>query len=212
MSAEPIPISSPASRINDVERYEAVSALVDGELSNEELDQLLSETGAVWMEEWRAYHLIGDVMRGANAAEPVRSNPAHFAMIITRRLREEDFKVQPRFHNEIGRDSVAANDAVFRWKLMAGLASVAAVVAIAWASVGNALFQEGSASQLALSSPSVDATAPQSVMVQTSQGKVLRDVRLEQLLAEHRQYGGMSAFQSPTGFLRNATYDAGASR
>jgi sigma-E factor negative regulatory protein RseA len=50
------------------------------------------------------------------------------------------------------------------------------------------------------------------VVVQTAQGQVLRDVRLEELLAEHRQYGGMSALQMPAGFLRNATYDAAPQR
>jgi sigma-E factor negative regulatory protein RseA len=50
------------------------------------------------------------------------------------------------------------------------------------------------------------------VVVQTTQGQVLRDPRLEQLLAEHRQFGGMSALQAPAGFLRNATYDSSPQR
>ena len=41
---------------------------------------------------------------------------------------------------------------------------------------------------------------------------VLRDARLEQLLAEHRQYGGMSALQMPAGFLRDATHTADPQR
>jgi sigma-E factor negative regulatory protein RseA len=43
-------------------------------------------------------------------------------------------------------------------------------------------------------------------------GPVLRDARLEQLLAEHRQYGGMSALQMPAGFLRDATQDTDPQR
>jgi sigma-E factor negative regulatory protein RseA len=46
------------------------------------------------------------------------------------------------------------------------------------------------------------------VAVSTGQGVVIRDARLEELLAEHRQHGGMSALQMPTGFIRGATYDA----
>ena len=46
--------------------------------------------------------------------------------------------------------------------------------------------------------------------VDTRQGTVIRDAGLERLLAEHRQHGGMSALQNPTGFIRNATYDADA--
>ena len=37
---------------------------------------------------------------------------------------------------------------------------------------------------------------------------LLRDARLEQLLTDHRQFAGQSALQGPTGFIRNATYDA----
>jgi sigma-E factor negative regulatory protein RseA len=50
------------------------------------------------------------------------------------------------------------------------------------------------------------------VAVSTGQGILIRDARLEQMLAEHRQYGGMSALQMPAGFLRNATYDTAPQR
>jgi sigma-E factor negative regulatory protein RseA len=50
------------------------------------------------------------------------------------------------------------------------------------------------------------------VVVQTPHGPVLRDPRLEQLLAQHRQYGGMSALQMPAGFLRDATQQADPQR
>ena len=54
-----------------------------------------------------------------------------------------------------------------------------------------------------------NATTPSSaVVVNTGQGPLIRDARLEELLAEHRQNGSMSALQMPTGFIRNATYDA----
>jgi len=53
----------------------------------------------------------------------------------------------------------------------------------------------------------VDADPPEAVLVMTPQGAVVRDPQLEQLLNEHRQFGGMTALQAPTGFLRNATYD-----
>jgi len=36
---------------------------------------------------------------------------------------------------------------------------------------------------------------------------MLRDPQLEELMAAHRQYGGVSALQMPAGFLRNATYE-----
>lgn len=108
---------------------------------------------------------------------------------------------------------MAANDAVFRWKLVAGLASLAAVVAVTW-TIGTG-GQDGQLAgpQMASATPmSESASTIQPVVVQTAQGQVLRDARLEQLLSEHRQFGGMSALQAPAGFLRNATYDAAPQR
>jgi sigma-E factor negative regulatory protein RseA len=35
---------------------------------------------------------------------------------------------------------------------------------------------------------------------------MIRDPRLDELLAAHKQFGGASALQQPAGFLRNATF------
>jgi sigma-E factor negative regulatory protein RseA len=37
---------------------------------------------------------------------------------------------------------------------------------------------------------------------------MVRDARLEELLAAHKEFGGASALQMPSGFLRNATFEA----
>lgn len=37
---------------------------------------------------------------------------------------------------------------------------------------------------------------------------MIRDPRLDELLAAHRQYGNTTALQMPAGFLRNATFEA----
>ena len=39
---------------------------------------------------------------------------------------------------------------------------------------------------------------------------MIRDPRLDELLAAHRQTGGTTALQMPAGFLRNATFEAPA--
>ena len=36
---------------------------------------------------------------------------------------------------------------------------------------------------------------------------MVRDARLEELLAAHKQFGATSALQEPSGFLRNATFE-----
>jgi sigma-E factor negative regulatory protein RseA len=108
--------------------------------------------------------------------------------------------------------------------MVAGVASLAAVMAVSWTVLGSSQtnFGNGSAAQLALvETAPVQAGAPtalaasstdsasQAVVVNTDRGPLIRDARLEALMAEHR-HGGVSALQMPAGFLRNATYgDAG---
>jgi sigma-E factor negative regulatory protein RseA len=76
---------------------------------------------------------------------------------------------------------------------------MAAVSAIAWNASG--LLVPASTPQLA------QASAPQQVMVASPQGLMMRDARLEELLAAHKQLGATSALQEASGFLRNATFE-----
>jgi sigma-E factor negative regulatory protein RseA len=93
----------------------------------------------------------------------------------------------------------AAND--WRWKLVAGVASVAAVGAIGWNMVGGAVSASGQ-SQL--------AAAPGTVSAAAQPASMIRDAQLDRLLAAHRQLGGATALQSSSGFLRNATFEGPA--
>ena len=92
----------------------------------------------------------------------------------------------------------ASNDGNFRWKLVAGLASLAAVSAIAW----NASGLLGP-----VSSPQLAQASSAQVVVSSPQGPMVRDTRLEELLAAHKQLGAASALREPSGFLRNATFE-----
>jgi sigma-E factor negative regulatory protein RseA len=91
---------------------------------------------------------------------------------------------------------------------MAGLASVVMVSMVVWQSVdwsnspGEAQLAQGAAVVAPVVSASLPAasTAPEPLVM-------LRDPQLDALLAAHRQFGGASALQMPTGFLRNATFD-----
>lgn len=212
------PNTSPSMKPLDPDdaRRLSVSALVDGELSSAELDALLlDKTGPVgWDADWKAFHLIGEVLRGSEPVVPSRL-PSDFAARVTQLLQEEAVLRPVPTEAVVHLRGAPANDAVFRWKLVAGLASLAAVAAVGWALVGT-VTPPSSGPQLALASPpaaqGVAPQASQAIVVQTSQGQVLRDARLEELLAEHRQFGGMSALQMPAGFLRNATYDAAPQR
>lgn len=196
-------------------RREALSALLDGEVRADDLDVLLapgSEEMAALLADGQTYELIGDVLRGRPVHGSV-GGEAFAGAIMARLLDEPPVLSQPLVQQAgVGRP-LAANDAVFRWKLVAGLASLAAVVAVTWTiGVGG---QDGQLAgpQIANAGPVAEPVSTiQPVVVQTPQGQVLRDARLEQLLSEHRQFGGMSALQAPAGFLRNATYDAAPQR
>lgn len=207
-----------------------LSALVDGEIAADELDGVLAEyrLRGELRAAWHTYQVIGDVLRASAPALSVQA-PQAFLAGIHARLQAETVSLAPSSppleavpapvpvlagHAR----ALAANDAVFRWKLVAGLASLAAVMAVGWTVLGSAPGGNGIGAQLALMGPpsapggtaAVEALAPAAnpVLVNTAQGPVIRDAGLEALLAEHRQYGGMSALQMPAGFLRNATYDA----
>lgn len=213
---------------------ESLSALADGELEATALGGLFAHMNAdsQAMGNWHAYQVIGDVLRSSRTVVCAQA-PGDFLAGVRERLQAEGavLQVQPA-RPEVARieplPGSAANDAVFRWKLVAGLASVTAVMAVTWNLIGGAPAGAGGTSgpQLASIAPApsapakeasttivpVASTAPSApateVVVNTGQGVLIRDARLEELLAEHRQHGGMSALQMPTGFIRGATYDA----
>jgi sigma-E factor negative regulatory protein RseA len=203
---------------------EHVSALCDGELDDRALDAWLAESRSrdEPLAQWQCYQLIGEVLRG-QAVSPAASASREFLAALNEKL---DAEQPPQVL--VGATSPvpsvrgsAANDSVFRWKLVSGLASVVAVAAVGWTVLANApqeaagpVLAQGSTAaataKVAAAQPRAGAGVPAAtrpVVVSTSQGKVLRDPALERLLAEHRQHGGMSAFQASTGFIRNATYD-----
>lgn len=200
MNADPTP-SLPT-------RDDAWSALFDGEVAEAEWSAIAA--GGDWPGDTLArYQLIGDALRAGASAVPV-TPPGDFLAGLQRRLAEEPRPVPMAVPVEpsVVVRGPAANDGVFRWKLAAGFASLAAVMAVAWGLVGTAP-APGAAPVLAQPSPAAPALpSAQPVLVSTPQGPVVRDARLEQLLADHRQFAGQSALQGPTGFIRNATYDA----
>ena len=222
------PLAAPADQTDDAR----LSALLDGELSIAELDDwlLMADDDATAHLTCQRYQLIGQALRG----EPVVAapmSPQSFLAGVRSRLQEEPLAAPAptiAATSSVLARAPAANDAVFRWKLVAGFASLAAVMAVSWSVLGTAPGSAGGTApgpQMALVSPagqtavrvvnsaqSAPPAMPAAVVVNTSQGPVLRDPRLEQLLAEHRQYGGMSALQMPAGFLRDATHQADSQR
>ncbi|WP_411886258.1 sigma-E factor negative regulatory protein [Polaromonas sp. YR568] len=191
---------------------ELMSALADGQLDGEDFAAALhaSRHDDAAMACWDTYHLIGDALRSPSHDEGGLGADPAFLSRLSRRLAQEAAvavplrPLPPAVHESTpGLTPLrgqASNDGNFRWKLVAGFASLAAVSAIAWNA--SSVLSPAAAPQLAqVSTPS------QQVVVASPQGPMVRDARLEELLAAHKQLGGTSALQEPSGFLRNATFE-----
>ena len=217
-----------------------VSAWMDGdELAVASVADRLGNLPDADIDTWHSYHLIGDVLRAGSPAGFLCSDVARssarakaYARSIVQQASAAPLTAASPATGasgvtviEAGRSpnlsgAPAANDPEFRWKIVAGFASLAAVAAVAWSVVGgNGLLPDQGVVLAAApvnrgSVPSVGATtqflasAPEPVWVSTPQGVVLRDPRMEELMRTHRQSGGGPALQVPAGFLRAATHDA----
>ncbi len=212
--------------MDDVSRTkELISALADGQLRGDELASAvrLAASDAEARAAWHVYHLVGDVLRSQDLA--CASTDAAFMARLSARLAHEPMDApEAALPAPVAVDAVvrpalpAANDAGFRWKMVAGLASVVAVTAVGWTSFSA--IQAGDGARLAsATAPSTPAAAPVAGVAQPAQVQqqvnvagtpqiMLRDPRLDELMSAHRQFGDASALQMPAGFLRNATFEA----
>ncbi|MEJ8854222.1 sigma-E factor negative regulatory protein [Variovorax robiniae] len=210
---------------------EQVSALADGQLKGQAFAEAVGHIGTheELQATWRTWHLVGDVLRsGAHA--PCSDSNAFLAKLQQRLVHEPPVRVAvpvaPAVES-LPKRAEPANEPVFRWKLVAGAASLVAVAAIGW-SLANTLGGAPTGAQLAQVQPQPVQVAQQppvgSVLaaadphatsavavptrVQVGSGApqvMLRDARLDELLAAHQQAGGGS--QMPSTFLRNATFE-----
>lgn len=196
--------------MDNMTNQELMSALADGQLRGEAFARgvEVAATDAAARQAWQAYHLIGDTLRSADlAAAP----SAAFMAKLSARLAAEAPPAIKTIAEEpmpIGAGVVldghreAANDGSFRWKMVAGVASVAAVAAIGWSLVAGGGAPAGQPQLAAATAPVLAGGDAQGVMI--------RDARLDELLAAHRQFGGAAAVQMPAGFVRNATFEGPA--
>ena len=220
---------------DDLKNKELLSALVDGELYGDELRQAVA-----WAEEseghasWQLYHLVGDVLRSPELAHHSQHDllsglRAQLAqeppLSLQSAALEQLAPAQPPLTSAVPslvRDPVA-NASVFRWKVAAGFASVAAVAAMGWnlvvvpagnssqlaqapvAQPASVQLAQGASSGPMMSVPQADGSV---IAVATGNGSevILRDPRLDELLAAHRQFGSKASLQMPADFLRNASF------
>ncbi len=203
---------------DEQQQRERVSALVDGQLDHttftHTMDWLASSGEA--RATWHAYHVFGDALRDPELSDCGRDQ----AFLDRFRVRLAQTGPTNLQGGETGGDvspvqasarlvpvgSVetvvapanavqVANDAVLRWQWIAAVASLMTVAVLGW--------HVGTVSTTQQGDPVIASAANPGVQPQV----MLRDPRLDELLAAHRQFGGTSALQMPTGFLRNATFD-----
>ncbi len=127
-----------------MQTQELISAMADGQLQGEAFARGVEAAAAdpVAREAWHTYHLIGDVLRsGEFAAGTV---PTVFLSRLQSRLQQEQRRAGPAGSRpavaaaaQPAPHRIAANDGSFRWKLVAGFASLAAMAAIGWTDRGR---------------------------------------------------------------------------
>lgn len=209
------------------EQRESISALVDGQLGGVALTHTVAwlASSAEARATWHAYHVVGDVLRCPDLADCGRDQ------VFLDRFRER--LVQANSTNAVGQEPAparlpvhesvrlvsvgaveavvspqralqAANDAAVRWQWLAAVASFTAVAVLGW-HVGTV-----KPSQLAAAPYDASSSVASTATADVESPTMLRDPRLDELLAAHRQFGGTSALQVPTGFLRNATFEPSA--
>ncbi|VUZ26817.1 Uncharacterised protein [uncultured Comamonas sp.] len=195
-----------------VNTQELLSALVDGELTGIELEQALAVAeDAQGQRNWQLYHLVGDVLRSPDLAHHsqrdvltgLRARLAQEPPLQS--TQETALQLAPGVLEQVQAPAAvrdqAANASVFRWKLAAGFASIAAVAAVGWQVMALQAAAPVGGAQLAQNA------APAVVAVAADDGRtvMLRDPNLDALLALHEQYANRPGLQVPADFLRNAS-------
>lgn len=208
-----------------IESAERISALVDGQLLGDEFVQALAEleSSSAARAKWDIYHVLGDVMRSNQAT--ARMHEADFVRRLRQRILENTVEpmipdavpVSAASHRHFPSES--ANDG--SWRRVAGFASGALVVALAWQGLNwTGASDPTSLPQLAQQNAQPAAPTASAVAFTQAEGNaalgitadtavMIRDPQLDALVAAHRQFGGTSALQMPAGFLRNAAFAEG---
>jgi len=184
--------------MDKMDDQELISALADGQLQGDAfaLGVQAASRDPQGREAWCAYHVVGEVLRTGRAGTGTAPEA---------RLREEAPALLPLPETQaVARARPAAND--WQWKLVAGLASVAAVTAVGWNLwAGAGVGQPPAQAQLA----AAPVAAPPLVQASAS-APMIRDPHLDRLLAAHRQMGGATALGASSGFLLNANFEGPA--
>ncbi len=184
-------------------KLELVSDLADGRLHGQEMARAVSYLGddEAALRTWHAYHVVGDVLRSPDLA---LGHDSAFLKRLRVRLQDQQIEAPVLQPEPLLGAQAAANDSVFTWARFGAAMSVFVVAGAGWLAYEGR--DKADAPALVQAAPSAQ---PGRAVALAGSGEavMLRDPRLDQLIQAHRQAGGGSALQVPTGFLRNATYE-----
>lgn len=184
---------------------ERLAALADGELSADDIGPLLDamEAEPASYEAWAVHHAVAASVRGerviASSGELVFWHSLQNRLALDSEPQVYGNKSPMLIPVKLG--AQASNES--SWKVRA-LGSFAMVIAVG--GLAAVLWPQGESSE-SLARNGAPA-APVATEVATADGRVmLRNPELDALMAAHQQMGGHSAWQAPSGFLRNATFE-----
>jgi sigma-E factor negative regulatory protein RseA len=210
-----------SDRPDQVQRRQQLSALMDGDLGHQDASGACKD----WRDDdqlrvtWHAYHLIGDVLRSDDLAQPAARDEA-FLVSLRSRLAQEPVVMAPAaaYVAPKSATAVSASARKGRRRLMgslavaAGFAAVAGVLVVMQMSApetgldsGATMASQGNANApvRVVALPGAD-TASSAPAASGSEGTLIRNEQLDRYLADHRQYGHASAFV-PGGAVRGAS-------
>ena len=196
-----------------------MSALVDGQLRDTALVRTLEllQSSSQARAAWANYHLVREALQTGQAW--VSTDDAEFTARLRQRLAAGSPQAVPALQPQpaqASRPARSANDTRFR--RVVGLASVALVAVVAWQGLQQwPGVPGGSKAQLAQSvRPAVPSDGVLALtalehepVFAATQPVMLRDARLDALLAAHRPWTSYSALQTPSGLVRNASFEEG---
>lgn len=211
-------------------RAERLSALYDGEhnggndVSSDDFCRDVARDDGL-AARWASYALIGDVLRSPDLISAPACVSDAFMQRMRASLAAEPVVLVPAAAAAVAAHSAAMPQAASKrpWAWAAGFASITLAAAVAW----NALPQRAGDAQLATMNSSNRQNAVVNVavkpnaasekittannnlsVVQTANGNMIRDARLDQYFSAHHRIGG--AATAPAGFVRNAAVQAAA--
>lgn len=187
-------------------QLERLSALADDQVQGDDFANAMAEIAMndQLNQSWHVYQVIGDVMRSDELAPT--SHELRFWDRLEATLEAEKKLITPPIFKiaPIAAKQTSANEWSVRKKWVSG-ASFSAIVALVV--VGAWQMEEGASQWVSNTSRGEMVTSAPSATVIDAQSVIVRDPELDALMSAHQQLGGHSAFQMPSGFLRNATFE-----